>query len=410
MKKRLIKNVAFSTFAAALVTLTSCSGKDDQAAQMAAMQGQAPQIGTMKVDYGTVDFEKSYPATIKGKTDIEIRPQVSGFITQVLVDEGQRVSKGQTLFVIDQVQYQAAVDQAAAAVESARAAVNSAQTRVNTAKLTADQKQSLFDKNIISEYENQLAKNDLATAQSSLATAKASLAQAEAGLISAKKNLGYTVVTAPSNGVIGSIPFRQGSLASPSMAQPLTTVSDNGDVYAYFSLTEKDIIDLTDNGAKTLNQAIADMPDVEFRMADGKMFGATGKIATVSGLIGTGTGASTVRALFPNSNGILRSGSTGQVVFPTRSNNVITVPQQATFEVQNERFVYVVNDSNKVVPTRIVVSPIQDGKVFIVEDGLNIGQTIAVEGIGTKLRPDMVIQPVDASAASAAQAAQQQAK
>ncbi len=410
MKKRLIKNVAISMLSATLVTLTSCGSKDDQAAQAAAMMGQAPQIGTMKVDYGTVDFSKAYPATVKGKTDIEIRPQVSGFITQVLVDEGQHVTKGQTLFVIDQVQYQAAVDQAAAAVESARAAVNSATTRVNTAKLTAEQKQSLFNKNIISEYENQLAKNDLATAQSGLATAKAALAQAEAALTSAKKNLAYTTVTAPSNGVIGSIPFREGSLASPSMVQPLTTVSDNGEVYAYFSLTEKDILDLTDNGSKSLNQAIAEMPAVEFRMADGATLPVTGKVATVSGLIGTGTGASTVRALFNNPGGVLRSGSTGQVVFPTRSNQVITVPQSATFEVQNERFVYVVNDSNKVVPTRIVVSPIQDGKVFIVEDGLKLGQTIAVEGIGTKLQPNMEIKPVDARKAAAEAAAAQQQK
>lgn len=393
----MISKAAFTMFSAALVTLSSCSGKDDSAAARAAMMGQAPQIGTMSVDYGSVDLEQSYPATIKGKTDIEIRPQVSGFITQVLVDEGQQVKKGQTMFVLDQVQFQAAVDQA-------QAAVNAAKTTLNSAKMTAAQKQALFDKNIISEYENSLAKNDLATAQSNLATA-------EAALTSAKKNLAYTVVTAPSDGVVGSIPFRQGSLASPSMQQPLTTVSDNNEVYAYFSLTEKDILGLTDNGARTLNEAIAGMPAVELRLADGSLYPESGRIATVSGVIGAGTGASTVRALFPNKNGFLRSGATGQVIFPTRTDHALTIPQQATFEVQNERFVYVVNDSNKVVPTRITVSPVQDGKVFIVESGLNQGDVIAVEGIGTRLKPNMEIVPVDAAqqAAAAAAAAQQAA-
>lgn len=179
--KRLITTKATATMmAVALVTTVSCSKNDDQAAQQ---QMPAPTIGTQTVAYSDIDLSQSYPATIKGKTDIEIRPQVSGFITQVLVDEGQHVNKGQTLFVLDQVQYQAAVDQAAAAVSAAQTAVKSAQ-------MTADQKQSLFDKNIISEYENQLAKNDLANAKSNLATANAALT-------SARKNLAYTVVTAP---------------------------------------------------------------------------------------------------------------------------------------------------------------------------------------------------------------------
>jgi membrane fusion protein (multidrug efflux system) len=178
-----------------------------------------PEIATLTVAEGSSDLASNFAATIKGKTDIEVRPLVSGFITQVHVDEGQRVSKGQVLFTLDQVQYQAAVDQAAASVNSARTALESA-------KLTAANKQALFDKNIISEYENQLAKNQLTQAQ-------AALTQAQAALTTAKKNLSYTVVTAPSDGFVGSIPNREGSLASPSMVTPLTTVSDNSDVYAY---------------------------------------------------------------------------------------------------------------------------------------------------------------------------------
>jgi membrane fusion protein (multidrug efflux system) len=352
-------------------------------------------VATITVDYGTVDLSQSYPATIKGKTDIEIRPQVSGFITQVLVDEGQEVRKGQTLFVLDQVQFQAAVDQA-------KAAVNSAQTAVRSAQMTADQKQSLFDKNIISEYENQLAKNDLAQA-------KAQLATAQAALTTAQKNLAYTVVTAPSNGVVGSIPFREGTLASPSMTQPLTTVSDNSEVYAYFSLTEKDILEMTDNGQKSLNAQIAAMPAVNLVLADGSTFPETGKVSTISGVIGTGTGAASVRALFKNVNGMLRSGSTGKILIPQKGDSVLLIPQKATFELQDRRFVYVVGDSNKLVSTAITVSPINDGVNFVVTSGLKKGDVIPVEGVGTKLQPDMVITPVDAAAA-AAQAAQAQGK
>ncbi len=392
MKRLITTKAAATLMAAALVTSASCSGNGDNAAQQ--QQMPAPQIGTQTVAYSDIDLSQSYPATIKGKTDIEIRPQVSGFITQVLVDEGQHVKKGQTLFVLDQVQYQAAVDQAAAAVAAAQTAVKSAQ-------MTADQKQALFDKNIISEYENQLAKNDLANAKSNLATANAALT-------SARKNLAYTVVTAPSAGVIGSIPFREGSLASPSMAQPLTTVSDNSQVYAYFSLTEKDILNMTENGSKPLQQQIAQMPAVKLQLADGTIFPVEGKVATVSGVIGSGTGAATVRALFDNPGGMLRSGSTGQIVIPVQEKNAIVIPQKATFELQDRKFVYVVNDSNKVVSTPITISKVNDGKIYVVTSGLEPGNVIAVEGVGNKLRPNMEIVPVDAAAKAAQQAAAQQ--
>lgn len=374
----------------ALVVLSGCSKKDDKAAQMAAMMGGTPKVGVMTVDFGSVDLSQSYPATIKGKTDIDVRPQVSGFITQVAVDEGQHVIKGQTLFVIDQVQFQAAVDQA-------QAQVNAARTAVESARMTADQKQKLFDKNIISEYENQLAKNDLATA-------KASLATAEAALTNARKNLAYTVVTAPSNGVVGSIPFREGSLASPSMAQPLTTISDNSEVYAYFSMTEKELLEKTNNGASSVDAAIKAMPAVQLRLADGSIFPEEGRVSTVSGVIGNGTGAATVRALFKNYNGMLRSGSTGQVLVPMRQDSVIVIPQKATYELQGRRFVYVVGDSNRIEVRPIGVSPISDGQTFVVTSGLDKGEIIAVQGVGVSLQPNMngaTIEPIDASQAEA---------
>ncbi|MDE6544056.1 MAG: efflux RND transporter periplasmic adaptor subunit [Muribaculaceae bacterium] len=369
--------------------IASCSSGGQQGA---AMQGQAPQIAVQTLSLGSSDLDHSFPATIKGKTDIEIRPQVSGFITKVHVDEGQRVSKGQPLFTLDQVQFQAAVDQA-------QAALNAAQTMVQTATLTAQNKQALFDKNIISEYENQLAKNDLATA-------KASLAQAQAALTNAQKNLSYTVVTAPSDGVVGMIPNREGSLASPSMVPALTTVSDNGEVYAYFSLTERDLLDMTDNGAATLQERIAAMPEVQLKLSDGSIYPLPGKVATVSGVIDNSTGSASVRALFKNNNGMLRSGSTGQILLPVKQDSVIIIPQKATYELQDRRFVYTLTDSNTVVSRPITVDPLNDGKTFVVTSGLNPGERIAVEGVGVSLRDGMKINPVDAAAAPAAPAQQ----
>ena len=391
MNCKLHSLAAFAVVSATFLTFTSCGKKD---AQQMAGAGAAPQIGVMTVEQGASDLNSAYSATIKGKTDIEVRPLVSGFITKVHVDEGQRVSKGQTLFTLDQVQYQAAVEQAQAAVASAKTALESA-------KLTAANKQRLFDKNIISEYENQLAKNQLAQAE-------ASLSQAQAALVTARKNLSYTVVTAPSDGFVGSIPNREGSLASPSMVTPLTTVSDNSDVYAYFSLNEKDILEMTDGGKIALNTAIAQMPAVQLQLSDGTIYPEAGKVATVSGVIDNSTGAANVRARFKNINGMLRSGSTGMILIPNHKENVILVPQKATFEVQDRRFVYVVNDSNKTVSTAITIAPENDGKQFIVPGGLEPGQRVVVEGVGTKVRDNMEIAPVDAAQAAAAAAAQGQ--
>lgn len=364
------------------VLTTSCGGEQQQ------QQAPAPQIATMTVNLTDAENESAYPALIKGKTDIDIRPQVTGFITKVLVDEGDRVRKGQTLFILDQVQYQAAVD-------NAQAAVNSAATRVKTAQMTADTKRQLLDKNIISSYEYQLADNDLQTA-------RAAMAQAQSQLVNARKNLAYTVVTAPSDGVVGAIPNREGSLASPSSAQPLTTISDNSKVYAYFSLTEKDLLDMTAGGTRSVNAAIDSLPAVKLKLANGTIYPTEGKVATVSGVIDSSTGAATVRALFDNASGMLRSGSTGSVIIPVSQKNAIVIPQKATFELQDRRFVFVVNDSNKVSSTPITVQAVNDGKNFVVTSGLNPGDRVAVEGVGTILRDGAVITPVEPAVPQAA--------
>lgn len=383
MKVQMFKNLSLGLAAAgAALALGSCGGKQQAPAQ------QAPQVAVMTVETGTSDLSSSYPAIIKGKTDIDIRPQVTGFITKVHVDEGQRVRKGQTLFTLDQVQFQAAVEQAEASLNSAKAAVN-------TAAITEANKRMLYNKNIISETEWQLAANQLSQA-------KAAQAQAQAALTNARKNLAYTVVTAPSDGVVGTIPNREGSLASPSSAVPLTTVSDNSQIYAYFSLNEKDLLDLTDGGRYSIDTRIGQMPAVKLQLADGSMYGIEGKVSTVSGVINNSTGAASVRALFDNPSGMLRSGNTGNVVIPQHNDSVIIIPQKASFEIQGLRYVYVLNDSNITQTRPVQVLDISNGKDFVVLGGLTPGERIVTEGVGTVVRDGMPVQPKTAEAAAPA--------
>ena len=370
-----LSHVVLALFVA--LAVTSCGNKDQQ------VQQPAPSIAVMTLQESDAELETAYPAIIKGKKDVEIRPQVSGFITKVCVDEGQQVSAGQTLFIIDQVQFQAAVSQAEAGVAVARQAYNSF-------LITAQNKQKLFQKNIISEYENQLAQNDLAMA-------KSQLAQAEAGLVSARKNLSYTVVKAPSAGYVGAIPNREGSLASPSSVQPLTTISDISEVYAYISFNEKQVLELTNGGTKTLAAAIAELPQVKLRLSDGTIYSEEGKVSTTTGNLDNLTGSASVRVLFKNQNGMLRSGSTGSVVFPVRKEKAILIPQNATTEMQDKRYAYVVGDSNKIVSKEIQVLAQNDGRNYVVTSGLKAGERIAVEGVGVSVKDGVVINPVDAA-------------
>ena len=386
-KKRMIlsltKPCAF--FVAIAGLLSSCGSGQQQ-------QGAMPvQVETYTVKLDSMTLYESYPATIKGKTDIEIRPQISGFITKVHVDEGQVVKKGQLLFTIDQVQYEAAV-------RSAEAAVASAEAAVATAKMTTDSKKILHDKQIISDYEYQ-------TSVLSLREAEAALNQARASLVNAQRNLDYTEVVAPSDGVVGTIPNREGSLASPSSVQPLTTVSDISEVYAYFSFNEKDVIKMTQSGSRTLNEAIKEMPEVYLQLSDGSRYALPGKVFTVSGVLDGSTGTASVRELFKNTNKMLRSGLTGEILVPQPSNDLLIIPQKATYEIQDRVYVYLVNDSSKAVSTNITVSPVNDGQTYIVTSGLKVGDEIVTEGVGTSVKAGTLVQSSN-NAAQAAPAAQ----
>lgn len=382
MKTNVFKTMSLGiALTGALLALVSCGNKQPGQTSM-----MAPEVAIVTVEPSTAAFESSFPATLKGKTDIDIRPQVTGFITKVHVDEGEHVRKGQPLFTIDQVQFQAAVDQAEANLNSARSAVS-------TAQITEQNKRMLLDKNIISETEWQLAANQLAQA-------KAAVAQAEAAVVNARKNLAYTTVTAPSDGVVGSIPNREGSLASPSSVQPLTTLSDNSEVYAYFSFTEKDLLEFTGEGS-SIDAAIKSLPEVELQLANGTRYPVKGRVATVSGVIDNTTGAASARALFDNPNGVLRSGNTGQVIIPRTTEGAIVIPQKSTFELQDLRYVYTLNNSNIAVSTPITVQPYSDGKTFVVTSGLKPGDRVVTEGVGTSVRAGMTVRPKTAAAAQA---------
>lgn len=324
------------------------------------------------------NLSTSYPATIKGIQDIEIRPKVSGFITKVHVDEGDFVRRGQVLFSIDRVQYEAAV-------KSAEAAVRVARTAVSTQKLTVKNKKMLHEKKIISDYDMEMAENQLASAEAELASARAQL-------IDARNNLSFCSVTSPSDGVVGTIPYRVGSLVSSTTAEALTTVSNISKMYVYFSMTEKQLLGYT-KGTDGVKGALAAIPAVSLQLADGSTYNQTGKVTNVSGVIDIATGSVSMRATFDNPQKILRSGGSGSVVFPIHMDNAILVPQKATYEIQDKHFVYVVGKDNKVKNTEITVLPQNDGTNFVVTGGLKAGERIVVEGVNT-LSDGMAIKPI----------------
>ena len=337
----------------------------------------------------------NYSATIRGRQDIAIYPQVSGTIFELCVNEGQTVSKGQPLFIIDQVPYKAALQTAEANVAAAKAGVA-------TAQLTYDSKKELYAKNVVSQY-------DLLTAENTLLTAKAQLAQAEAQRVNAANNLSYTVVKAPANGVVGTLPYRVGALVSASIPQPLTTVSDNSDVYVYFSMTENQLLNLTRQYGSIAN-TLKNMPDVRLVLNDGSVYDRTGRIESISGVIDTSTGSVQLRAVFPNADGLLHSGGAGSVIVPNIHKDCVVVPQVATFELQNKVYVYKVEDG-KATSSMIDVEKINNGREYIVKSGLTPGDVIVAEGVGLlREGTPIVVKGQGAAAQTAPEAATQTEK
>ena len=383
MKQTFVKAAVMACFMAAV----SCG-------QVPTAMGPA-EYAVMTIATTDREIPINYSATIRGRQDIAIYPQVSGTIFELCVNEGQTVSKGQPLFIIDQVPYKAALQTAEANVAAAKAGVA-------TAQLTYDSKKELYAKNVVSQY-------DLLTAENTLLTAKAQLAQAEAQRVNAANNLSYTVVKAPANGVVGTLPYRVGALVSASISKPLTTVSDNSDVYVYFSMTENQLLNLTRQYGSIAN-TLKNMPDVRLVLNDGSVYDRTGRIESISGVIDTSTGSVQLRAVFPNADGLLHSGGAGSVIVPNIHKDCVVVPQVATFELQNKVYVYKVEDG-KATSSMIDVEKINNGREYIVKSGLTPGDVIVAEGVGLlREGTPIVVKGQGAAAQTAPEAATQTEK
>ena len=357
-------------FAAASMLLASCGGG-----------GGRPSFGdneypVVTVGTSSTTMQSTYPANIKGVQDVEIHPKVQGFITQINVKEGQTVSAGEVLFVLDNVTYQAQVRQA-------QAQVNTNTANLNTAKLTYENSQKLFESGVIGDYELKSSKN-------SYESAVAGLAAAQANLASAKEMLSFCYVKSPAAGVVGSLPFKVGTLVSAS--NTLTTVSNISSMEVYFSMTEKDVLSMAKD-AGGLNGAIQAMPAVNLKLADGTMYGQEGRVTKMSGVIDVATGSVQIIAVFPNPDKVLKSGGSGAIIIPKSNSDAIIIPQSCVSEVQDKKFVYILDKDNKVKYTEIKVDPQNDGNNYIVTEGLKTGDKYVTNGI-TKLSDGMEIVPI----------------
>ena len=356
-------------FAAATMLLASCGG------------GGRPSFGdneypVVTVGTSSTSMQTTYPAIIKGVQDVQISPKVQGFITQINVKEGQTVSAGQVLFVLDNVTYQSQVRQS-------QASVNTAQAACNTAKLSYENAQKLFENKVIGDFELQSSAN-------SYESAKANLAVAQAGLASAKEMLSFCYVKSPAAGVVGTLPYKKGTLVNT--ASVLTTVSNNSSMEVYFSLTEKDVLAMS-QASGGQSAAVNALPEVQLQLADGSVYGHNGKVTKMSGVIDATTGSVQVIALFPNPDRVLKSGGSGAIIIPKSNTDAIIIPQGCVSEVQDKKFVYILDKDNKVKYTEIKVDPQNDGNNYIVTEGLKTGDKYVTNGI-TKLSDGMEIVPI----------------
>ena len=351
-------------FAAASLLLASCGGG-----------GGRPTFGdneypVLTVGTSSTQMQTTYPAIIKGVQDVQICPKVQGFITQINVKEGQTVGAGQVLFVLDNATYQAQVRQA-------QASVNTAQASCNTSKLSYENSQKLFENGVIGDFELQSAANGYEQA-------KASLSAAQATLANAKEMLSFCYVKSPASGVVGTLPYKIGTLVNTSTV--MTTVSNNSSMEVYFSLTEKDALNMT-------QASLGEFPSVQLRLADGTIYGHEGKVTKMSGVIDPSTGSVQVIALFPNAEKQLKSGGSGAIVIPRSNSSAIVIPQSCVSEVQDKKFIFMLGEGNKVKYSEIKVDPQNDGINYIVTEGLKVGDKYVTNGI-TKLSDGMEIVPI----------------
>ncbi|MCE9047435.1 efflux RND transporter periplasmic adaptor subunit [Bacteroides fragilis] len=351
------------------VSLTACKPE-----QKRLETGQT--LPVMVVSSQPVEFQEMYSASIRGRQDVDIMPQVSGRIMRLCVKEGEQVKTGQVLAIIDQVPYRAAL-------RTAQANVSAAQAKTETARIELQGKQALFDEKVISEYDLSLARNQLAVAL-------AELEQAKAQETDARNNLSYTEIKSPSNGVVGTLPFRIGALVSSNMTQPFTVVSDNSEMYVYFSVSENKLRQLRARYG-SIDKMISEMPEVSLQLNDGTLYGKKGYVETVSGVVNPTTGAVQIKALFPNPDHELLSGTIGNVVIQGLNADAILIPMTVTLELQDKIIAYRLKEG-KAETTYLTVDRLNDGNHFVVKQGLSAGDTIVAEGVGL-IKEGMIVTP-----------------
>ena len=365
------------TLALLALTLYGCSPKPQT--QQAP---PPPSLPVASIASGTQTTFQEYPASIEGTVNVEVRPQVSGALDKVFVDEGAFVSAGQPIFKINEQPYRAALNNALASLHAAQAAEGNAQLEVD--KLTP-----LVENKVVSDYQ-------LKTAKAALQVAKANIESAKANVSTAQINLGYTLIKAPVSGYIGRLLKKQGSLVTPQDVEALTQLSDVHDVHVYFSLGEKDFVAFKEQyPGETLKDKLKHLPSVSLLLADGSEYAKQGKIDVIDGQFDKNTGAITIRANFANPDGLLRAGNTGKVRLSLQHTDALIVPESATVEMQDKVFVFTVADSNKVkkVPIGIVG---KSGENYLVKDGVKAGDQIVLSGMD-HLVEGMVIAPQKAA-------------
>jgi membrane fusion protein (multidrug efflux system) len=357
--------------------LMACSSKNPQVAAP-----PPPALPVAAVVSGTETTFQEYPASIEGTVNVEVRPQVSGTLDKVFVDEGAFVTAGQSIFKINELPFRAALNNALAAQHSAEAAVINAQLEVE--RLTP-----LVQNKVISEFQ-------LKSAKATALAAKANVEQAKANVSTASINLGYTLIKAPVSGYIGRLLKKRGSLVGPTDVEALTQLSDVHDVHVYFSLGEKDFVNFKQQyPGQTLKDKLKQLPAVTLLLADNTEYAKPGKIDVIDGQFDKNTGAITVRASFPNPEGLIRSGNTGKIRLSLQHNDALVIPQSATIDMQDKVFVFTVGDSSKVKKQAITIVG-KAGENYLVKDGVKAGDQIVLSGID-KLQEGMVIQPQKAA-------------
>ncbi len=345
----------------AVAALHSCSSEKKKPEKEEQAQNKIMVVG--KKD---MTLYHEYSARLTGCQIVEIRPQVMGKITHISINEGDKVRKGQTLFVIDQVPYMTAVRDAIAARKMCEA-------KLATARLNYENEVKLKESNVVSDFSVETKLNALHEAESALSQAMAKEADAQ-------NNLTYTVVKSPVNGVASMIPWHIGSLVSSSISEPLVTVADDHEMYAYFSISDNEAIEIINEFGST-DAFLSHAPIVHIKLSNGETYKGDGRITAMSGTVESTTGAMTLRATFPNPQHLLHDGGSGTIMLPIHLNDRITIPQEATYELQNRIFVYkVVNGKTKATAVRLFAQ--NDGHEYIVEEGLAVGDTIVAEGAG----------------------------